>query len=83
MAWATEGEARDSPTLDQCVASCGNIVRTDQHAAQLPERADILGRRPPTRPNHPLRSTADEREPTPLLRSHHDHTRITRQETPA
>jgi hypothetical protein len=77
------GEARNSPTLDQCVAGCGNIVRTDHHAARLRERADTLDKKAARTPQpigdrqrtnaNRLRSYAD----------HHDHTRITRQETPA
>jgi hypothetical protein len=36
---------RDAPTLDRCVPGCGNIIRTDQHAAQLRERAELLDKR--------------------------------------
>ncbi|MBO2466246.1 hypothetical protein [Actinomadura violacea] len=36
---------RDTPSLDHCVPSCGNIVRTDRHAAQLRDRADFLDKR--------------------------------------
>ena len=32
----------DSPKLEACVPTCGNIARTDQHAAQLRGRADRL-----------------------------------------
>lgn len=32
----------DSPKLEACVPTCGNIARTDQHAAQLRARADRL-----------------------------------------
>jgi hypothetical protein len=32
----------DSPKLEACVPTCGNIARTDQHAAQLRTRADLL-----------------------------------------
>lgn len=32
----------DSPKLQACVPTCGNIARTDQHAAQLRARADLL-----------------------------------------
>ncbi|MFF4948952.1 integrase [Streptomyces chattanoogensis] len=39
------GIERETPSLDHCVTGCGNIVRTDQHAAQLRGRADILARR--------------------------------------
>lgn len=33
---------KDTPSLDHCVPGCGNIVRTDQHAIQLRERATAL-----------------------------------------
>ncbi|WP_223168039.1 hypothetical protein [Nonomuraea sp. SYSU D8015] len=36
---------RDTPTLDRCVPGCGNIIRTDEHVAQLRERAEFLDRR--------------------------------------
>jgi hypothetical protein len=32
----------DSPKLEACLPNCGNIARTDQHAAQLRARADQL-----------------------------------------
>lgn len=35
----------NTPTLDRCVPGCGNIIRTDEHAAQLRERAKFLDRR--------------------------------------
>jgi hypothetical protein len=34
--------AKDTPSLEHCVPGCGNIARTEQHAAQLRERARIL-----------------------------------------
>jgi hypothetical protein len=37
--------AAHAPRLDHCVSGCGNIVRTDEHAAALRERADLLDRR--------------------------------------
>lgn len=82
-ALCAKGEAREAPTLDQCVAGCGNIVRTDHHAAQLRERADILGKKAAHTPQpvgDRLRANATR------LRSYadnHDRTRITRQETSA
>ncbi|MGW4791631.1 hypothetical protein ACWEPC_04325 [Nonomuraea sp. NPDC004297] len=36
---------RDTPTLDRCVPGCGNIIRTDEHAAQFRERAEFLDKR--------------------------------------
>ena len=33
---------RDAPKLEACVPGCGNIARTDEHAAQLRARADQL-----------------------------------------
>ena len=33
---------KETPSLDRCVPSCGNIARTDQQAAQLRDRALIL-----------------------------------------
>ena len=38
------GRITDSPRLEACNPSCGNVVRTDQHAAQLRARADLLDR---------------------------------------
>ncbi|KUO20888.1 hypothetical protein AQJ91_13015 [Streptomyces dysideae] len=82
-ALCAKGEAREAPTLDQCVAGCGNIVRTDHHAAQLREHADILDKKAAHTPQpvgDRLRANATR------LRSYadnHDRTRITRQETSA
>ncbi|MFC5724163.1 integrase [Streptomyces gamaensis] len=74
---------REAPALDRCVPGCGNSVRTDDHAAQLRERADLLDKKAVHTPQPVgdriranatrLRSYADE----------HDRTRITRQESPA
>ncbi|MFI0424042.1 hypothetical protein [Spongiactinospora sp. 9N601] len=36
---------KDTPTLDHCVPGCGNIVRTDRHAASLRAHADALDNR--------------------------------------
>lgn len=71
---------KDTPSLDRCVPGCGNIVRTDQHAIQLRERADILDERAAHTPQpvgDRLRINAAN------LREHaatHDRTRITVQE---
>ncbi|GAA1925445.1 hypothetical protein [Streptantibioticus ferralitis] len=74
---------RDAPSLDRCVAGCGNIVRTNQHAALLRERATHLEHKAARLPGPigdrlrhnaaRLRGWADE----------HDRTRFTRQETTA
>ncbi|MEU2872565.1 hypothetical protein ABZ769_25670 [Streptomyces olivoreticuli] len=70
-----------APTPDQYVPGCGNTVRTDRHAAQLRERADLLDAKAVHVPQPVgdrlrvnaarLRSCADD----------HDRTRITREET--
>ena len=68
---------KDTPSLDHCVPGCGNIIRTDQHAIQLRERATVMDTRA-TRVPGPLgdrlRANADK------LRDYadaHDRTRIT------
>ncbi|TDD00556.1 hypothetical protein E1294_51860 [Nonomuraea diastatica] len=38
-------DVKDTPSLDHCVPGCGNIVRTDRHAAGLRNRADVLDKR--------------------------------------
>ncbi|MGC9478767.1 hypothetical protein ACP4I1_32090 [Streptomyces sp. WG4] len=38
---------KDTPSLDRCVAGCGNIARTDQHITKILDRADLLDRRAP------------------------------------
>ena len=68
---------KDTPSLDHCVPGCGNIIRTDQHAIQLRERAtvmDIRAARVPGPLGDRLRANADK------LRGYadtHDRTRIT------
>lgn len=68
---------KDTPSLDHCVPSCGNIVRTDHHGAGLRDRADALDQRAAHTPQpigDRLRSHAS------TLRAHadtHDRTRIT------
>ncbi len=37
--------AKDTPSLDRCIPLCGNVVRTDHHAAKLRQRAELLDRR--------------------------------------
>ena len=61
----------------RCVPGCGNIIRTDQHALQLRDRATALDARAARVPGPlggRLRANADK------LRGHadaHDRTRIT------
>lgn len=38
------GGKSEAPSLDRCKANCANIARTDDHARQLKEAADSLGR---------------------------------------
>jgi integrase len=68
---------KDTPSLDHCVPGCGNIIRTDQHAALLRERADVLD----TRAAHVPQPVGDRlRTHANKLRVHadtHDRTRIT------
>jgi integrase len=33
---------RDTPSLHRCIPGCPNIIRTDRHAEQLRDRADVL-----------------------------------------
>ncbi len=70
-------EIKDTPGLDHCVPGCGNMIRTDQHAAELRRRANLLDQRAAHTPG-PLddrqRANADK------LRGHaqtHQKTRIT------
>ena len=35
---------KDTPSLDRCVTTCGNIARTDQHSTKILDRADSLDR---------------------------------------
>jgi hypothetical protein len=68
---------KDTPSLDHCVPGCGNMIRTDQHALQLRERATALDTRAARVPGalgDRLRANADK------LRGYantHDRTRIT------
>lgn len=71
------------PSLDRCVPECGNVVRTDRHAAALRERAEVLVRCADHAPGpaaERLRRNADK------LRSYadqHDRTRMTLKESAA
>jgi hypothetical protein len=68
---------KDTPSLDHWVPGCGNIVRTDQHATLLRERADVLD----TRAAHAPQPVGDRlRTNANKLRAHADtrnRTRIT------
>ncbi|WP_326812333.1 hypothetical protein OIE62_07415 [Streptomyces scopuliridis] len=71
---------KDTPSLDRCVPGCGNIVRTDHHAAQLRDRADVLDKRAVHTPQ-PIGDRL--RENAARLRTYadnHDRTRLTLQE---
>jgi hypothetical protein len=68
---------KDTPTLDRCVPGCGNIIRTDEHAVQLRERADFLTKRAASTPQpigDRLRANAARLRD---LADTHDRTRIT------
>jgi hypothetical protein len=72
----------DTPRLDRCVPGCGNMVRTDQHATRLRERADHLDQQAAHTPGplaNRLHTTANQ------LRNYadtHDQTRIVLKEDP-
>lgn len=72
------GGVKDTPSLDRCVPGCGNIVRTDQHAGQLRQRADDLEKQAEHTPG-PLRDRL--RDTANRLRSYaeiHERTRLTK-----
>ncbi len=72
---------RDTPTLDRCVPGCGNIIRTDEHAVLLRERAGFLDKRVAfaARPiGDRLRANAARLRD---LADTHDRTRITLKDT--
>jgi integrase len=72
---------KDTPSLDHCVPGCANIIRTDQHAVQLRDRASTLDTRAahvPQPVGDRLRANAARLR---LLADTHDRTRITLQET--
>jgi hypothetical protein len=67
----------DTPSLSHCVPGCGNIVRTDRHAEQLRERADLLDKHAALAPQpigDRLRSNATRLR---NLAATHDRTRVT------
>ncbi|CAM5310318.1 hypothetical protein [Streptomyces abikoensis] len=67
-------DTKETPSLDRCVSSCGNIARTDRHADQLRQRATALETRARRLPGPlgermrgnaaRLREIADEHEKT-------------------
>jgi hypothetical protein len=68
---------KETPSLDRCVPGCGNIARTDQHAARLRDRADVLDKRAAHVPDpvgNRLRSNAARLR---AVADQHDHTCIT------
>jgi hypothetical protein len=74
---------KDTPRLDHRVPGCDNITRTDHHASQLRNRADVLDKQAAHTPQpigDRLRANADR------LRAHadsHHRTRLTLQESDA
>ncbi|MFG2481030.1 hypothetical protein [Streptomyces fagopyri] len=71
---------KETPSLDHCVPGCGNIVRTDQHASRLRDRANLLDKRAvhtPQPASNRLRVNADRLR---AIADHHDRTRLTLQE---
>ncbi|WP_435217160.1 hypothetical protein [Streptomyces sp. bgisy034] len=71
------GIERDTPSLDHCVAGCGNVVRTDQHAAQLRDRADALDKRAAYVPQPLAERFRSNAARLRALADQHDQTRIT------
>jgi hypothetical protein len=73
----------DAPRLDRCRPECGNAVRTDRHASQLRERADLLelrGAHAPGPVGDRLRGNAAKLR---AIAEQHDRTRVTLQEPTA
>ncbi|MGW7724920.1 hypothetical protein ACWGJ6_16390 [Streptomyces canus] len=71
------GIERDTPCLDHCVAGCGNVVRTDQHAAELRGRADTLDKRAAYLPQPLAERLRPNAARLRALADQHDQTRIT------
>lgn len=78
---ASGSGVKDTPSPDHCVSGCGNILRTDHHAAQLRDRADVLDRRAVHTPQpigDRLRENADRLR---VYADQHAGTRLTLQES--
>lgn len=75
-----EGSKDTAPSLDRCDSACGNVVRTDRHATQLRERADLIDTRAAHTPGpigDRLRANARKLR---ALADRHDSTRITHEQ---
>ncbi|MFE7277836.1 integrase [Streptomyces sp. NPDC057623] len=71
---------KDTPSLDGCVRGCGNIVRTDAHAAELRIRADIHDKRAVHTPEPVSARLRAKAAQDRADADAHDQNRITRQE---
>ncbi|MGP3941875.1 hypothetical protein [Streptomyces sp. 6N106] len=74
------GIDRETPSLDHCVTGCGNIVRTDQHATKLRDRADILSERAQRVPGPMAERFRRNAARLQAFADQHDRTRITLEE---
>ncbi|MFD8006506.1 hypothetical protein [Streptomyces mirabilis] len=74
---------RDTPRLDHCVPRCGNVVRTDQHAASLRDRADALVKQAAHAPQPISERLCDHAERLRGIADTHDRARITLKDTTA
>ncbi|MEU5547520.1 hypothetical protein AB0G85_35020 [Streptomyces sioyaensis] len=77
------GVPRETPSLDHCVDGCGNVVRTDQHADQLHDRADTLDKRATYVPQPLAERFRKNANRLRALADEHDQTRITLAKDPA
>ncbi|MBK6015521.1 integrase [Streptomyces sp. MBT53] len=68
---------KDTPSLDRCVPGCGNIVRTDDHASQLRERASLLELQASHAPQPIGERLQAKASQLHTLAADHDRTRIT------
>jgi hypothetical protein len=68
---------KDTPSLDHCVPGCGKIIRTDQHAAQLRERATVLDAHAARVPGPLGDRLGANAAKLVVYANHHDRTRIT------
>jgi hypothetical protein len=72
---------RDTPRLDHCVPGCGNIVRTDEQATRLRDRADDLAKQAVHVPQPISERLRDHAERLRGAADTHDRTRITLKDT--